>query len=129
MKQATRTLDIIGTVWNAIVLLAAIIALILSIVFKNHAAEIVNNQKFVNVSVEQVLTSATILRRLSIIFIILTIIALVTVIIAANKLEAERRNVLFHIIITLSGVFSLNLFFLLGGMFGIVIEDNKENLE
>ena len=129
MKNATRILDIIGTIWNTLVFLLAIVALIFGIVAKSNAAAIANDQQLVNVTEEAILHSAAILRKISLIFIAITIISIIAIIVAQIRLASESRMVIFHIIITLSGVFTLNLFYLLGGMFGVVIEDRKEDLD
>ena len=127
MKDVSRIMYTIGKVFSVIEIVLSSLFLVVGILIRSFAEEIYNHQ-----GKEKVFSVGEV-RQLGLIFIITSAIAvvicfvvLIIASIAKKKLDNEKKDLLPHIVMIVIGVFG-DIFYLLGGVFGIVAETSEVN--
>ena len=120
MKQTSKILYMIGFIFNIIGLL--IIAMFL-IVF----GVVYNDVSFIEKLAEEIARSASLVKQaIGLIIIVFSVDAvieigsLVLIILARRDLTKGEGKIIYHILLLIIGLIGFNLFYLLGGVFGLI---------
>lgn len=129
MKSATKTMYVIGKIFTIIELVCAALCAILGVVAIAASTEVYNQaiadgySKFE--SPAHVKAAGITMLVVMLITIAVQIVVLVLAKRARKSLEKDEKNTTPHIVMIVVGVFS-NVFYLLGGVFGVLTTSDKE---
>ncbi len=125
MKEASKIMYVIGKVFNIIGIFLYGILIALGIIVRQFAKEIYERitpgATYTEADVKIV---GTVFMIIGIVAIVITIIVLILAAYARRKLNNNQRDLAPHIIMIVIGVFG-SLFYLLGGVFGLVAESDE----
>ena len=125
MKVASKIMYTIGKVINIIEIILHMIIITAGILIINLAEKIFESQSNPNkYSVDEIRNVGTLLLVIGIVFLIVAIVILVLASIAQSKLDNNKKDNAPHIVMIVIGVFG-SLFYLLGGVFGLVAESDE----
>ena len=123
MKVASKIMYTIGKVINIIEIILHMIIITAGILIINLAEKIFESQSNPNkYSVDEIRNVGTLLLVIGIVFLIVAIVILVLASIAQSKLDNNKKDNAPHIVMIVIGVFG-DIFYLLGGVFGLVAEE------
>ncbi len=123
MKVASKIMYTIGKVINIIEIILHMIIITAGILIINLAEKIFESQSNPNkYSVDEIRNAGTLLLVIGIVFLIVAIVILVLASIAQSKLDNNKKDNAPHIVMIVIGVFG-DIFYLLGGVFGLVAEE------
>ena len=127
MKSASRVLYIVGRVFNVVTMIFSLIGIILGILFialKGQIAEACADLEYFNTPKE--------IEVIGIVFLVSSIIGLLVYVVifilatnASKKLKEGSTEVAPHVLMLIVGLFG-DIFYLLGGIFGIVAANDVE---
>ena len=126
MKDVSRIMYTIGKIFSVIEIALSTLFVAGGILFRVNAEEIYKHQgrtgtltagDFRQIGLIIIITGALFLLICTVVFIIATI--------AQRKLKNDKKDLVPHIIMIVIGVFG-DIFYLLGGVFGIVAEQETE---
>ena len=118
MENASKVMYIIGKVFNILGIIAFAFMLFAGIMVVSNPAEFVGPNLVA--SVEEAITLGTGVIIASAIGLVISIVALVLANRATKQLNSGKANNTPHIIMIVIGVLGTDLFYLLGGIFGLV---------
>ena len=127
MKSASRVLYIVGRVFNVVTMIFALVGIILGAIFialKDQIAEACADLEYFNTAKE--------IEVIGIVFLVSSIIGLLVYVVifilatnASKKLKEGSTEVAPHVLMLIVGLFG-DIFYLLGGIFGIVAANDAE---
>ncbi|MBR6071475.1 MAG: hypothetical protein IKP77_01415 [Acholeplasmatales bacterium] len=126
MKDASRIMYTIGKVFSVIEIVISSIMLLAGILCRVFSVEIYNEQKGRSFTLDDVKALSTSLIVIASISLIIVFIVLILANNAQKKLKNNKKDIAPHIIMIVIGVFG-DIFYLLGGVFGIVAENEDNN--
>ena len=129
MKQASSIMYTIGKVFNIIGIVVCGLLLILPIVMMAMPEEIYNQQRasdFNRLTVDQIKVLGVGVLIGLIIALIVEIVILVLAIYAKKKLNNNTKETAPHIIMIIIGALGGSIFYLIGGILGLVAEEQNE---
>lgn len=126
MKDASRIMYTIGKVFSIIEIVISAILLLAGILCRVFAEEIYNEQKGRSFTLEDVKALSITLIVFASISLIIVFIVLILANNAQKKLKNNKKDLAPHVIMIVIGVFG-DIFYLLGGVFGIVAENEDNN--
>ena len=125
MKTASKVMYTLGTIFNIIGIFLWAIFIVLGILFRAFSEDIYERRTpgatYTEADVKIV---GTVFMIIGIVAIVITIIVLILAAYAKRKLNNNQRDLAPHIIMIVIGVFG-SLFYLLGGVFGLVAESDE----
>ncbi len=125
MKTASKVMYTLGTIFNIIGIFLWAIFIVLGILTRTFSKDIFERRTAGATYTEaDVKIVGTVLMVTGIIAIVITIIVLILAAYARRKLNNNQRDLAPHIIMIVIGVFG-SLFYLLGGVFGLVAESDE----
>ena len=126
MKEASKIMYVIGKVFNIIGIFLYGILIAFGIIVRQFAKEIYERRTPGATYTEaDVRIVGTTLMVIGIVAIIITLIILILASVAKSKLDNNRKDIAPHVLMIVIGVFG-DLFYLLGGIFGIVAETSEK---
>lgn len=127
MKSASQIFYTIGFVFVILGLIFETLFLIVAAIGTGNAeviAKVAQETGYGQALIKDALMMATILFAVSV---AINIAVLVLTIIAKKDLKDNSGKLSTHIILLISGIFAINLFYLLGGIFGITAANEDAN--
>ena len=124
MKEASKTMYTIGKVFMIIDIVTYGLLLIAGIIMRIFALEIYENMD-IEYELSEIENSTTILWILSLVFLLIVIVLFIISINVRKRINYYAINTKPHIIMIVIGAFC-NIFYLLGGIFGLVSEKNHK---
>ncbi len=128
MKTASSIMYTIGKVFNIIGFFLNALFIALGILIKAFAKEIFERRTAGATYTEaDIKIVGTTLMVFGIIAFVVSFVVFILATIAKSKLKNEKRDIVPHVIMIIIGVFG-DIFYLLGGVFGVIAEaDQEEN--
>ena len=130
MKDASRILYTIGKIFNIIGLVVSLLCLILPIMILANSQLFFDQQKASagnRMTLAQIQVLGVILLVVLIIGIVFEIVALLLAIHASKKLNNNTKEVAPHVIMIIVGILC-SIFYLIGGILGLVAEEEQKEL-
>ena len=125
MKKASRIMYTLGVVFNIIGLILVIVLPILGGIGYANPEEVVK-QSSQGMTVEDVKAASLTLIIIGVIYIVVYLVVLFLALHAKKAVKNDKRENAPHIIMIVIGAISVDVFYLLGGIFGLVSE-NQQN--
>ena len=125
MKKASRIMYTLGVVFNIIGLILVITLPILGGIGYANPEEVVK-QSSQEMTVEDVKAASLTLIIIGVIYIVVYLVVLILALHAKKAVKNDKRENAPHIIMIVIGAISVDVFYLLGGIFGLVSE-NQQN--
>ena len=127
MKKAAKIMYTLGIIGNFIMIIFCLIGMIISLVGVANVEEIIGS--ITEFSQEEVTAAIAFLTSFSIIYLIIYIVTVILAFVAKSKVNDGKKSFFPHILVLVIGVIGWNVFYILGGIFGIVVEinENKNN--
>jgi len=130
MKDASRILYTIGKIFNIIGLVVSLLCLILPIMILANSQLFFDQQKASagnRMTLAQIQVLGVILLVVLIIGIVFETVALLLAIHASKKLNNNTKEVAPHVIMIIVGILC-SIFYLIGGILGLVAEEEQKEL-
>ena len=127
MGKASKVLYTIGKVFNIIEIVFLVVLLVGGIIINASPEMLVESMPEAYETVEMAKAASVGLIVAAIIGLIVSIVVLIFAIRAKKAVDDGKKNLAPHIIMVVIGVISGDMFYLLGGIFGIIAESNSEN--
>ena len=124
MKKAAGIMYILGIIENFCLIFCCVIGMIIGFIGVANVEEIMNNVTG-NISQEQVAAILAFLSSFSITYLIIGIVTVILAFIAKSKINDGKKGYFPHILMIVIGVVGWNVFYLLGGIFGLVVESRE----
>ena len=127
MKKAAKIMYTLGIIGNFCMIFVCLIGMIISLVGVANVEEIIGS--ITEFSQEEVTAAIAFLTSFSIIYLIIYIVTVILAFVAKSKVNDGKKSFFPHILVLVIGVIGWNVFYILGGIFGIVVEinENKNN--
>ena len=119
MKKACNVMYTIGVIFNIIAIVGTALAIIAGAVYLAIPEEIAAEQK---ITVEAVKADGTKVLIFGIVWFILEVVILILAVVAKKAINNKKKDIVPHIIMIIIGAIG-DIFFLLGGIFGIIAEN------
>lgn len=125
MKEASKIMYLIGTIFNVISIVFELLMLVLGIVATAFYKEIYEQQSLPKAYTESQIKSAGLGLIIGCaIALIISIVVLILALRARKKLNNNATDTIPHIVMIVIGAFG-DIFYLLGGIFGLVAETSN----
>ena len=131
MKDASKIMYTIGKVFNIIGIVLTALLIVLPIIMIAMPEEVYNQQKATDMNrmtVEQIKVFGVGLLIGIIIAVVVLIVSLCLATYAKKRLDNNTKDTVPHVIMIILGVFG-SIFYLIGGILGLVAEENEKQVE
>ena len=125
MKKAAKIMYTLGIIGNFCLIFVCLIGMLISLIGVANIEEIIRNAN-TQFTEEQIAAVLAFFTSFTIVYLIIYIVTVILAFVAKSKVNDGKKSYFPHILVLVIGVVGWNVFYILGGIFGIVAETQEK---